>query len=272
MLGVLVELAKAGGEIARQHFSTLAERDIVEKAARDYVSHVDRAVEDALVRRIRARFPEHRVLGEEEARDAAGEQEPLWIIDPIDGTTNFIRGIPMFAVSIAFRERGELRYGCIYDPCRDECFTGEAGSGVWVNGRRSYTSGRKVLDRALLASALPFRFPEVMDDCVRVFDGMQRACDDHRRGGSAALDLAWTAVGRLDGYYELGIYPWDTAAGEVLVRCGGGVATDYRGQSGGILGRRSIVAAATPELHAQLLERVAPLRPWLDRAPFAAVP
>ena len=111
-------------------------------------------------------------------------------------------------------------------------------------------------------------YREVMDDCARVFLDVQRRCDDHRRGGSAALDLAWLAVGRLDAYYELGIYPWDTAAGELLVRCGGGVATDYFGATADITGRRSMVAAANPVLHGELLAAVASLRPWLGRKPF----
>ncbi len=273
MRTVLVELAKQGGKIAREHFANVAEKDVRVKGMHDYVSHVDRLVEDAIVRKLRARFPDHLVLGEEgsgtQPRPAKLDR-PLWIIDPIDGTTNFLHGIPAFAVSIAFCERGEPQEAIVYDPMRDEAFIAEAKAGLWLNGEKANASGCSDIANALLATALPFRFPEAMDDCLKTFAAIQRRCDDQRRGGSAALDMAYVAMGRLDGYYELGIYPWDTAAGELLVRCGGGVASDYRGSSADLINRRSMVCAATPALHRQLLEAVQPLTGWLDRPPFHA--
>jgi myo-inositol-1(or 4)-monophosphatase len=275
MRSFLIDLAKVGGRIAREHFSTVTGKDVRTKGRHDYVSHVDRLVEDALMRRIRARFPDHQILGEESAGDtplAPGADRPLWIIDPIDGTTNFIHGIPAFAISIAFCEHGEPKEGIVYDPIRDEYFIAEAGAGLWHNHQRAYVSTCADLANALLATAQPFRYPEALDDCFKVFAAMQRRCDDQRRGGSAALDMAYVAVGRLDGYYELGIHPWDTAAGELLVRCGGGVATDYRGDTAGLLGRRSMVCAASADLHRVLLDAVRPLAAWLDRPPFARIP
>lgn len=275
MRSILIELAQAGGKIAREHFHQVSVKDARSKGLRDYVSHVDRLVEDAIVSRIRSRYPDHAVLGEEAASELGDNAPrlgdgPCWIIDPIDGTSNFIHGIPAFAISIAFCDRGvEPRHALVYDPIRDEQFIGERGAGLWLNERRVYTSGNVDLGSALVATGLPFRVIEPLDDALRVFADLQRRCEDHRRGGSAALDLAYTAVGRLDGYWELGIYPWDTAAGELLVRCGGGVATDFRGGSGGLGSRRSLVAAATPVLHAALLKAMDPLVPWLDRAPYA---
>lgn len=273
MRSLLTELAKLGGRIAREHFANVAEKDVRVKGMHDYVSHVDRLVEDAIVRRIRARYPDHLVLGEEGSggHPRPDGAQPLWIIDPIDGTTNFLHGIPAFAVSIAFCERGEPQEAIVYDPMRDEAFIAEARAGLWLNGEKANTSGCTDLAAALIATALPFRFPEALDDCLRAFATIQRRCDDQRRGGSAALDMAYVAVGRLDAYYELGIYPWDTAAGELLVRCGGGVATDYRGGAGDLIGRRSMVCAGSAALHRQLLETVQPLTPWLDRPPFAPV-
>jgi len=275
VLPLLTELAKAGGRIAREHFAAVKDQDITIKGSRDYVSHVDRQVEVELVRRIRARHPDHQILGEEGSEGtvtAAGYEphRPLWIIDPIDGTTNFIHGIPAFAISIAFVDGGQPRYGAVYAPVGDELFTAERGSGLWLNGQRRYCSACNDLGRALIATAMPYRFPEAHEDALRVFDTVQRACDDQRRGGSASLDLAYVAVGRLDAYYELGIYPWDTAAGELLVRCGGGVATDLRGSADDLIHRRSMVSAATPALHAALLAKTEPLTPWLDRPPFSA--
>ncbi|MBN8524211.1 MAG: inositol monophosphatase [Planctomycetes bacterium] len=269
----MTDLAKAGGRIAREHFSAVKDQDITVKGSRDYVSHVDRQVEAEVVRRIRARHPDHQILGEEASpgtvtADAYEAHRPLWVVDPIDGTTNFIHGIPTFAISIAFIDGGQPRFATVYNPVTDELFTAERGAGVWLNGERRYCSPRAELGRALIATAMPFRFPAVHDDALRVFDRVQRACDDQRRGGSAALDLAYVAVGRLDAYYELGIYPWDTAAGELLVRCGGGVATDFRGSTDDVVHRRSIVAAGTTPLHESLLAEVQPLVPWLERPPF----
>lgn len=274
MLGLITDLARAGGRIAREHFAGVKDLDITVKASRDYVSHVDRLIEAELVRRIHARHPEHAVLGEEggpgtiRAADWRPHQ-PLWIIDPLDGTTNYIHGIPHFAVAIAFVELGQVRYGAVYNPVSDELFTAERGGGLWLNGQRRHCSSCRQLEQALVATALPFRIPAALDDALPVFAGVQRRCDDQRRGGSAALDLAFVAVGRLDAYYELGVHPWDTAAGELLVRSGGGLASDFRGESERILARRSIVAAATAELHAALLAAVAPLAPWLERPELA---
>ncbi len=159
----------------------------------------------------------------------------------------------------------------VYDPIADELFLAERGVGLWLNNDRRQTSGCASLRSALVATAMPFRSPAVHDEALAVFGQVQQSCDDQRRAGAASLDLAYVAVGRLDAYYELGIHPWDTAAGELLVRSGGGVATDYRGASDALLLRRSIVAAATPEVHGELLAKVQPLAPWLDRAPFAPV-
>ena len=267
----VVELAKAGGKIARTHFLSLSSVEVRVKADRDYVSHADRLVEDAIIQRIRASYPEHQILGEESgAGGQTSNLNALWIIDPIDGTTNFIHGIAQFAVSIAFCDAQGPLIGVVYDPIADELFVAERDQGLWLNQDRRQTSTCTTLRSALVANAMPFRSPAVHDDALKVFSAIQRACDDQRRAGAASLDLAYVAVGRLDAYYEIGIHPWDTAAGELLVRCGGGVATDYRGSTTELLRRRSIVAAGHAGVHAELLAHVTPLAPWLDRAPFVA--
>lgn len=272
MRSFLIQLAKLGGDLALQHFRTVGVANADSKGRSDYVSHVDHRVEDAIATRIAHRYPDHRILGEEShgswPRSVDG---PCWIIDPIDGTTNFLRGIPAWAISIAFvDETGAPRHGVVYDPLRDECFIGERGAGVWINDERVRSSGRRTLDGALVACSLPFRVMDALDEVNAVVLDVQRRCDDFRRSGCASLDLAAVAVGRTDAYWELGIQPWDVAAGELLVRCGGGVATDFRGADGGLLARRSELACASPELHAELLALVEPLAPWLDRAPYAA--
>lgn len=266
----IADLARHGGALAREHAVAVTNSTVTTKAARDYVSYVDGLVERALVDRIRAAFPDHRVLGEESgASGGTATNGPLWIIDPIDGTTNFIRGIPLFAVSIGFCDEHGEHTGAIYDPSRDELFLAQRGGGLTVNDRPAKTSGCTELNAALIATALPFRFPQCYADAEPVFLGVQRACDDLRRSGSACLDLAWVAAGRLDAYFELGIYPWDIAAGQCLVRCAGGVTTDYRGLVLHPTRQRSIVAAATPALHAALVERVQPVAKWVELPPFA---
>ena len=266
---LLLELAGVGGRLAREHFAQIRLKDTVRKGSRDYVTHVDRLIERELVARIRSRHPDHRIVGEEGSGDDAIGDGPCWIIDPIDGTANFVHGIPVFAISIAFCDAGaEPRHAIVHDPMREESFIGERGAGVWLNERRVWTSGCAVMSEALIATGLPFRVIEPLDDALAVLAGLQRRCEDHRRGGSAALDLAYVAVGRLDAYWELGIWPWDTAAGELLVRCGGGAASDFRGDAGSLPTRRSIVAAASPALHREVLAAAAPLAAWLDRAPY----
>ena len=267
----IIILAKVGGKIAREHFQTMSGNDVRVKADRDYVSRADGLVEDAIIQQIRAHYPQHQILGEESG--VGGQRlnhDALWIIDPIDGTTNFIHGIAQFAISIAFCDAQGPLMAVVYDPIADELFLGERGQGLWLNHNRRHTSGCATLRSALVATAMPFRSPAVHEPALQVFSAVQQACDDQRRAGAASLDLAYVAVGRLDAYYELGIHPWDTAAGELLVRSGGGTATDYRGSCENLLRRRSIVAAATPSLHTELLTYVTPLAPWLDRVPFAA--
>ncbi len=275
MRSFLMDLANHGGRIAREHFAHVSMKDAQAKGHRDFVSHVDRLVEDAIIGRIHAHYPDHRILGEETSGShplSPLDDGPCWIIDPIDGTTNFLHGVPMFAISIAYCDRNcDPRHSIVYDPMRDEAFIGERGAGLWLNGNRMYSSGGNDLAKSLIATALPFKHLEPLDDVIRVLAALQRRCLDHRRAGSAALDLAYVACGRLDGYWELGIHPWDTAAGELLVRCGGGAATDFRGATTALPHRRSIVAGATPALHATLLAAVNELAPWLDHPLYKPV-
>ncbi|MFW5828957.1 MAG: inositol monophosphatase family protein, partial [Planctomycetota bacterium] len=259
------------GRIALQHFQQVGSGDFSSKGRSDFVSFVDKRIEDELSARIRAHHPDHVVIGEERHDDLTPPPGPCWIIDPIDGTTNFIRGISQFAVSIAFCDReAEARYAAICDPVRKEVFMAERGSGIWINEQRVSSSGHKNLQGALVSCALPFRTMDALDDIAAVMHRLQSQVGDMRRLGSAALDLAYTAVGRVDAYWELGIWPWDSAAGELMVRCAGGACSDFRGNAGDLLTRRSIIAAATPELHQALLDEIRPaLAPWLDHPAYA---
>lgn len=227
-LNIATEAAYAAGEIMRRKLRTLDTVAVTEKSRHDYVSEVDRACEQVIVSEIKRFYPDHAFLGEESG--LSGEGDRLWIIDPLDGTTNYLHGIPHFAVSIALQINGRTEHGLVYDPSREELFTASRGKGAFLNQRRLRVSQRKTLDDAVLATAFPFRQRHLMPVYTRLFSSVYRQCEDIRRGGSAALDLAWTAAGRLDGYFELGLKPWDVAAGALLIREAGGVVTDFAGK------------------------------------------
>jgi myo-inositol-1(or 4)-monophosphatase len=271
MRALLIGLARTAGAIAREQFRRFT-GEVGEKGRGDHVSWVDRRMEEVIIAGIHREHPDHAVLGEEGAGDRSPGRftGPAWVIDPLDGTTNFLRGIPAFAVSIAFcPARLEPAAAVIYDPVHEELFFAEQGAGAWLGEEPIRTRAGHGLADALIACSLPFREVAPLAEVARVMVALQAESEDFRRMGSSALDLAAVACGRLDAYWELGIHPWDTAAGELLVRCAGGVATDFRGASGGLWSRRSIVAAAGPALHRDLRDRLAPLTPWLDRPEFA---
>lgn len=276
MRSFMIELARVGGKIARQHFRSLGNNATSDKGRNDYVTFVDKNIEDIISTRIRSQYPDHTIIAEEAHAQASAQGQtmtdydgPVWIIDPIDGTTNFVRGIPHFAISIAFCDKNcEPKYAVIYDPIKEDMFYAERHAGTWLNDQRVYTSECTQLDQSIVACAAPFRAMDASDDIFLVMKNLQPQVDDIRRMGSSALDLAYTAVGRCDAYWELGIWPWDTAAGELLVRCAGGKVTDFRNDEGNLLTRRSIVAAATPALHQLLFVACADVHAWADRDPY----
>ena len=200
MRSFVVELAKTGGKIARDYFTTVSGKDVRTKTAHDYVSHADGIVEDAIIRRIRAHYPDHQIMGEETAADerpVAGR--PCWIIDPIDGTTNFIHGLPLFAVSIAFCDEKGLHTGVVHNPISNEVFPAERDLGVWLNNEAAQTSGCKELAKALVATALPFRCPEMLDDFLAVLADVQRHADGvGNRIGRSEARYGSEGVGRVE--------------------------------------------------------------------------
>lgn len=200
---------------------------VTRKARHDYVSDVDRACEAEIVREISRYYPDHAFLAEEGG--ASGESDYLWIIDPLDGTSNYLHGIPHFAVSISQQFQGRTELAVVYDPMRDEVFTATRGSGAYLNKKRIRVSQRTALDGAILATAFPFRKREHMKVYMNIFNRLWEQAEDFRRAGTASLDLAWTAAGRVDGFFEIGLKAWDVSAGALLVREAGGVVTDFAG-------------------------------------------
>ena len=228
VVNIAVGAAHIAGEIIRRHFKQVDAIPFARKARHDYVSEVDRACEAEIVKEIRRYYPDHAFLCEESG--ATGTGDTVWIVDPLDGTSNFLHNYPHFAVSIAQQVNGRTEHGVIYDPMREELFTATRGSGAFLNNKRIRVSTRGSLDGAILATAFPFRSRNKMQAFGRVFQAVFEKVEDFRRGGASVLDLAWVASARLDGYFEIGLKPWDLAAGALLVREAGGVVLDFSGR------------------------------------------
>ena len=229
-VNVAVRAARAAGAVIIRYLTRVEGLAVEEKARHDYVSEVDRMAEAEIVRELRRAFPDHAVLGEETGM--TGKSDKVWVVDPLDGTHNYLRGFPHFCVSIGFRDHGDLVHAVIYDPLRDELFTASKGDGAFLNDRRMRVSKRETLDGALLATGFPYRQREHIDPQLAMTRALLREAEDIRRTGSAALDLAYVAANRLDGYFEIGLKPWDMAAGCLLVREAGGKFCDFSGRDG----------------------------------------
>jgi myo-inositol-1(or 4)-monophosphatase len=226
-VNIATEAARRAGQLAVKYRSRLEGIPVERKARHDYVSDVDHACEQVIRDYIGKHHRDHAILGEEGGR--SGDSEHVWIVDPIDGTSNYLHGIPHFAISIALQVKGRLEAGVIYDPLREEMFTASRGQGAFLNSQRIRVSGRKDLSTAVVATAFPFRQRRLMPAYRAMFEAMFERVEDFRRAGTASLDLAYVACGRLDGYWELNLQPWDIAAGALLVQEAGGVVMDVAG-------------------------------------------
>lgn len=240
VLNIAINAAHIAGDLLRQELHKVASIPVTRKARHDYVSEIDKTSEEQIVREIKRYYPDHAILAEESG--AQGDSDYVWIIDPLDGTSNYLHGMPHFAISIAVQIKDRLEHAVVYDPMRDELFTASRGSGAHLNNTRIRVSARKTLDNAILATAFPFRQRGMMGLYTGMFSEVFRKVEDIRRYGAASLDLAWVAAGRMDAYFEIGLKPWDVAAGALLVREAGGVVVDFEG-SDAIQHSHSILAA-----------------------------
>lgn len=228
-MNIAIRAASRAGEIMRRELVRLHDLNITEKAPNDFVSDVDLACEATIKRTILDMYPEHYILGEEGGGEGNPDSAYRWIVDPLDGTSNYLHGLPHFAVSIAVEIRGKLEHGVIYDPIREEMFTASRGEGALLNDRRIRCSKNTSLKNTLIGTGFPFRKRRFMPAYQAMFNGFFEQCEDLRRTGSACLDLAYVAAGRLDGFFEIGLQPWDMAAGALIVREAGGVVVDFAG-------------------------------------------
>ncbi|RTK98504.1 MAG: inositol monophosphatase [Lysobacterales bacterium] len=261
-LTIAQRAAQAAAKVILRNIDRLDQLTVSEKGRHDFVSEVDVQAEREIVKVLRKTYPDHAILAEESG--AAGESDYQWIIDPLDGTTNFLHGHPQFAISIALKVRGRLESALIHDPLRQETYAAARGEGATLNDRRIRVKPAAGLDGALLGTGFPFRVPRHMPAYLACFAALAEHCGEMRRAGSAALDLAYVAAGRLDGFWEIGLAEWDMAAGVLLVQEAGGLVGDFGG--GAEYFRTGNVVAGTPKVFKGLLQTIQPhLTPALSR-------
>lgn len=233
LLNIGIKAARRAGSFIARYIDRLDQVSVEKKGRRDFVSEVDRMAEQDIIETIRHAYPEHGILAEESGTSETGSSTnadtPQWIIDPLDGTTNFLHGHPHFCVSIGVRRNSVMQHAVVFDPLRDELFTASRSGGAQLNSRRIRVSGKSGLNESLIASGFPLYDMRKYDASMRVLRSVLPKVSDVRVSGSAALDLAYVACGRLDGYFETGLHPWDVAAGSLLVREAGGLVADFAG-------------------------------------------
>jgi len=259
---IAVRAARQAGSVIMRSFTRLDTLTVAEKQANDFVTEVDRNAEQAIIDIIRRAYPGHAILAEESG--SQGNDPFEWVIDPLDGTTNYLHGFPQFAVSIALRHRGHLESAVIYDPVSDEMFTADRGGGALLNDRRLRVTERKGLKGALLGTGIPFRDQRYIDAYLGTLKVLTKQTAGIRRPGSAALDFAYVAAGRLDGFWELGLSVWDFAAGALIIQEAGGTVSDIRGGSQHF--ESGNVIAANVKLHREMVEAIRPELPDALRA------
>ena len=254
MLTIAVKAARRAGGIINRAGRNLDVIAVKEKAANDFVSEVDREAEQTIIRTLHESYPKHAILAEESG--ASGSSDYQWIIDPLDGTTNFLHGFPQYCVSIALAHKGIITQAVVYDPTRNDLFTATRGGGAFLNDSRIRVSKRIHLQPSLIGTGFPYRQLEHLEAYLNMMRDVVKHTAGIRRPGSAALDLAYVASGRIDGFWELGLGKWDIAAGALLITEAGGMIGDLQGNDGYL--DSGNVVAGTPKVFAPLLQLLAP--------------
>ena len=251
LLNVAVMAARKAGSVLGRSLNNLDKLKVEEKGRNDYVSDADHKAEQAVIETIHKHYPDHAILAEESGR--SGESDTVWIIDPLDGTTNFLHGFPVFAVSIGVQVNGRMEHAVVYDPMRQELFTASRGVGAQLDGRRIRVSGLANIERALIGTGFPYKLmQEEMTPYLNMLETVLRNTSGVRRPGAAALDLCYVAAGRLDGFWETGLNAWDLAAGSLIIREAGGIMSGLDGSENFL--ETGHVLAGTPKIYAALAQ------------------
>lgn len=252
MMNVAIKAARRAGSIINRA-SLAGGFEVQTKRANDFVTEIDKAAENAIIDIIRQVYPDHAILAEESGEDTGGQKtEYTWVIDPLDGTMNFIHGFPQYCVSIALRYRGQLAHAVVYDPLKNELFTASKGRGAYLDDRRVRVTKCAHLRDGLIGTGFPFKELDRLDLYMKQMKKMMTSSAGVRRAGAAALDLAYVACGRLDGFWEMGLSPWDMAAGALLIREAGGLVGGLTGEDDWY--ETGDIVASTPKVFPQLLE------------------
>ncbi len=257
MLNIAVKAARAAGAIINRAALDIERLQVESKGTNDFVTEVDKAAEAAIIEVILQAYPGHGILAEESGRaHGAKHSDYLWIIDPLDGTTNFIHGFPVYAVSIALSFRGKVEQAVVYDPARNDLFYASKGRGAFLNDRRLRVSKRTRMQQALIGTGFPFRKGDNFKRYLKVFEEVMQQCAGMRRPGAAALDLCYVAAGWYDAFFETGLSPWDVAAGSLMVTEAGGLVGNFTGEAD-FMYQREIVAG-TPKIYGAMVQILTP--------------
>ena len=255
MLNTAIKAARRAGQIINRASMDVGHLKVSVKQQSDFVTEVDRAAEATIIDTLREAYPQHAILAEESGATEGSDSEYQWIIDPLDGTTNFIHGFPQYAVSIGLAHKGVMNQAVVYDPTRNELFVASKGGGAYLNDKRIRVSSRAKLAEALIGTGFPYRVFDHVDAYLAIFKEMTQKTAGLRRPGAAALDIAYVAAGRLDGFWEFGLSPWDMAAGSLLVSEAGGLVGDLAGETN-YLATGNLIAG-NPKIFSQLLQLIA---------------
>ncbi|CAM3541608.1 Inositol-1-monophosphatase [Vibrio aerogenes CECT 7868] len=229
MLNIAIRAARKAGNHIAKSLENADKIQTTQKGVNDFVTNVDQEAESIIIDVIKTSYPDHAIVAEESGLTEGKDKDVQWIIDPLDGTTNFMKGLPHFAVSIAVRMKGRTEVACIYDPMLNELFTAQRGQGAQLNNSRIRVNPLKDLKGTVLATGFPFKSKQHSESYLKIVTSLFTECADFRRTGSAALDLCYVAANRVDGYFELGLKPWDMAAGDLIAREAGAILTDFSG-------------------------------------------
>ncbi len=263
MLNTAVKAARAAGALINRASMDLDLLKVNTKAPNDFVTEVDQAAERIIIDTLLAAYPGHGILAEESgSARGAKDSEYLWIIDPLDGTTNFIHGLPVYAVSIALAHRGQVQQAVVYDPTRNDLFFASKGRGAFLNDKRLRVSKRLRLAESLIGTGFPFRKGDNFQRYMQIFESVMQSCAGMRRPGAAALDLCYVAAGYYDGFIETGLSPWDVAAGSLMITEAGGLVGNFTGEADYLYQRE--VVAGNPKVYAQLVSILAPHTSVID--------